>query len=212
MITNLEQTSTMDVSKENNAYYISQDNLPESTRVAACSWLLPSKDHFYARLNVLKIIFTLIHARFPNLRLWFFVGDSSWQSDTRIIRHKKLFKRLKARGAEVKHTFESTENMVESNGKLKFFAATCMSEQSIESIVKAIAEEPCSYILAVPNSFDIDSVLCNGWKVSDCIDSNILSNVVHNHGLLFKAIGAFDDQESGFVGFGMPELITKLVK
>lgn len=138
------------------------------------------------------------------------MGDSAWQSDTRIIRHKKLFKRLKARGVEVTHTTKSIEHMKENDGKLKFFAATCFSELSIDSIVKAIAEEPCSYIVAVPDSFDIDSALCNGWDTSDYVDHNILNNVVQSGGLLFKVVGAFDDQESGFVGYGMPELVTQL--
>lgn len=95
---------------------------------------------------------------------------------------------------------------------MKFFAATCFSELSIDSITKAIAEEPCSYIVAVPDSFDINSALCNGWDTSDYVDCNILGNVVQSGGFLFKAVGAFDDQDSGFIGFGMPELVTQLVQ
>ncbi len=212
LTTDLKRTSTTDVSKENDTYHISEDKLLVSMKVGACSWLLPSTSHFEARLTVLKIIFSLILAKMPNLKLWYFVGDSAWQSDSRIIRHKKLFKRLKARGIEVTHTTKSIEHMKESDGKLKFFAATCFSELSIDSIVKAIAEEPCSYIVAVPDSFDIDSALCNGWDASDYIDRNILDNVVQSGGLLFKVIGAFDDKESGFVGFGKPEMVTQLVQ
>ncbi len=212
MTIELKHTSTTDVSKENDTYYISEDKLPLSTKIGASSWLLPSTNLFEARFTVLKIIFSLIFAKMPNLKLWYFVGDSAWQSDTRIIRHKKLFKRLKARGVEITHTSKSIEHMKENNGKLKFFAATRFSELSIDSIVKAIAEEPCSYLVAVPDSFDIDSALSNGWDTSDYVDRNILHNVIQSGGLLFKVIGAFDDQESGFVGFGMPELVTQLVQ
>ncbi len=212
LTTVLEHTSTMDVSKENDTYYISEDKLPKNTKVGASSWLLPSTNHFEARLTTLKIIFKLILAKMPNLKLWYLVGDSAWQNDTRIIRHKKLFKRLKARGGGVTHSTESIENVLEREGKLKFFAAACFSELSIDSVVKTIAEEPCSYIVAVPDSFDIDSVLSNGWEMSDYIDRNILSDVVQNNGLLFKVAGSFDDKESGFVGFGRPGVITKLVQ
>lgn len=212
MTTNLKHTSTMDVSKENDTYYISEDNLTENTKVGASSWLLPTTNHFEARLTVLKIIFKLILVKMPNLKLWYLVGDSAWQNDTRIIRHKKLFRRLKARGVGVTHSTETIENVLEYEGKLKFFSAACFSELSIDSVVKTIAEEPCSYIVAVPDTFDIKSALSNGWEMSDYVDRNILNNVVESSGLLFKVVGAFDDQESGFVGFGMPELVTKLAQ
>ncbi|HIF9205248.1 TPA: hypothetical protein ACX6QK_002597 [Photobacterium damselae] len=208
--TNLEHTTTMDVSKENDTYYISKDNLLENMKVGASSWLLSSTNHFEARLTVLKMIFKLIHAKMPHLSLWYLVGDSAWQNDTRIIRHKKLFKRLNVRGGGIEHSTKSIENMLENEGKLKFFAAACISESSINSVIKTIAKEPCSYIVAIPDSFDINSVLNNGWESSNYIDRNILNNVIESRGLLFKIVGAFDDQESGFVGFGMPELITEL--
>lgn len=212
LTTDLKHTSTTDISKENDTYHIIEDKLPVSTKVGASSWLLPSTNHFEARLTVLKAIFSLLLMKMPNLKLWYFVGDSAWQSDTRIIRHKKLLKRLKARGVEVTHSTKAIEHMKESGGKLKFFAAICFSELSLDSIIKAIAKEPCSYIVAVPDSFDIDSTLCNGWDTSDHVDRNILNNVVLGGGLLFKVVGTFDDQESGFVGFGIPELVTQLMQ
>jgi hypothetical protein len=201
----------MDVTKENDTYYISKDNLSENMKVGASSWLLSSTNHFEARVTVLKMIFKLIHTKMPNLKLWYLVGDSAWQNDTRIIRHKKLFRRLDARGGGIEHSTESIENLLEYEGKLKFFSAACISELSINSVVKTITEESCSYIVAVPDSFDIRSILSNGWESTEYVDRHILNNVVEGRGLLFKIVGAFDDQESGFVGFGMPELVTELV-
>ena len=77
MTIDLKHTSTTDVSKENDTYHITEDKLPAVTKVEAGSWLLSSTNHVEARLNVLKIIFNLLLAKMPDLKLWFFVGDSA---------------------------------------------------------------------------------------------------------------------------------------
>lgn len=60
------------------------------------------------------------------------------------------------------------------------------------------------------DSFDIESIFSNDWESSEYVDRYILNSVIEGRGLIFKIVGAFDDQESGFVGFGMPELVTEL--
>lgn len=212
MTINIKTTSTMDVSKNNDAYNIGENKLPTNTKVAACSWLLSSKTHLEARLAILRVIFNLIIMQAPKLQLWCFVGDSAWQDDTRIIRHKKLFKRLKSRGAEVTHATEFYECMQECEGKLKFFGASLLSELSIESVVEMIAEEPCSYLVAMADGFDVSAAIQSGWDTNDFVDRDLLSYVVENNGLIFKVVGEFDDPESGFIGLGAPELIKKLVQ
>lgn len=201
----------MDVSKENDAYNICESKLPANTKVAAVSWLLSSNTHFDARLSVLRVLFNLIMMQIPKFKLWYLVGDSAWQDDTRIIRHKKLFKRLKSRGVEVTHATEFVEHMREHQGKLKFFGAARLSELSIESVIKMIAEQPSSYLVAMAEDSEIESAVHAGWNASDFIDKGLLSYVAENNGLIFKVVGEFDDLESGFVGFGTPEIVKKLV-
>lgn len=202
----------MDVSKENEAYNIGKEKLPEHTRIAAGSWLSSSGSHYDARLCVLKLIFNLIMDRFPKFTFWYFVGDSAWQDDTRIIRHKGLWKGLHSRGIDVTHSSESCEEMLESDGKLRFFGAKTISELSIESVVKALAEEHCSYLIALPEGTDIKAALRSGWDVFDGFDKSLLKYVMKNKGLIFKVVGEFDDPQSGFVGLGEPELVKKLVQ
>ena len=86
-----------------------------------------------------------------------------------------------------------------------------LSELSIESAVKMIAEEPCSYLVALDADSDIGAAIHSGWETSDFIDEGLLSYVAKNNGLIFKAVGEFDDPESGFVVLGELELIKKLV-
>ena len=75
-----------------------------------------------------------------------------------------------------------------------------------------IAEEPSSYLIAMDEGSDISNPIHAGWDSSDFIDKGLLSYVAENNGLIFKVIGEFDDPESGFVGFGVPELVKKLVQ
>lgn len=212
MTTDIKTISTVDVSKENDVYNICEGKLPANMKIAACSWLLSSKNRLEARLIVLRAIFNLIMVRMPTFKLWYLVGDSIWQNDTRIIRHNKLFKRLKSGGVEVTNASEFLECMQEHHGKLKFFGATLLSELSIESVVKMIAEAPCSYLVAMSANSDVSAAIHSGWETSDFIDKGLLSYVAENKGLIFKAVGEFYDPESGFVGLGRAELVKKLVQ
>lgn len=212
LTTDIQIVSTMDVSKQNDTYNINETLIPSSLNVAAISWLHSSISHLEARIFVLRTIFNLILEKFPSLRLWCVVGDSAWQSDTKIIRHKKLFKRLKARGVEIAHADNFAEEMVEVDGKLKFFGAAQLSELAIKSVVRLMTEESCSYIVAVPTEYEINALISKGWDCSEVIDSDLLGRIVENKGLVFKVIGIFDDPESGYVGLGSPSMVRKLAQ
>ena len=212
MTTDIRVDSTMDASKENETYNINEALLPSGLNIAAIRWLLSSRNHLEARVLVLRAIFSLILDKLPSLRLWCVVGDSTWQSDNKIIRHKKLFKRLKARGVEITHADNFAEEILEVDGKLKFFGATQLSELSIESAVKLMGEESCSYIVALPKECEINVLISKGWDAREAIDLSLLGRVVENNGLFFKVIGIFDDPESGYVGLGSPNLVRKLAQ
>lgn len=211
LMTNINIVSTMDVSKENETYNLSENSQMVNLKVAAVRWQLPSRNRLEARIIVLRFIFSLIVKKMPRFKLWCVVGDSVWQSDTRIIRHKKLFKRLKERGVEISHAAHFLEEIVESDRKLKLFGAAQLSELSIESVVSLMEEESCSYLIAVPEEFEIHALICRGWNTSELIDTRLLREIVESNGLVLKIVGAFDDPESGFVGIGKPELVKWLV-
>lgn len=212
LTTDISTVSTMDVSKENETYNLNESSLQTNLTIAAVRWLLSSRNHIEARILILRAIFSLIIEKLPELRLWCVVGDSAWQTNTRIVRHKKLFKRLKARGVEIAHANNFIEEIIECDGKLKFFGAAQLSELAIESVVSLMAEESCSYLIAVPVKFEIHTLISRGWDASEAIDTSFLCRVVENNGLVLKVIGSFDDPESGFVGMGVPDLVKKLVQ
>lgn len=202
----------MDISKENETYNIGENFKMVNLKIAAVRWQLSSRNRLEARIIILRFIFILIVKKMPKFKLWCIVGDSVWQSDTRIIRHKKLFKRLKDRGVEISHANHFFEEIVELDGRLKLFGAAQLSELSIESVVSLMEEESCSYLIAVPEEFEVHALICRGWNASESIDTRFLCKIVENNGLVLKMVGAFDDPESGFVGMGRPNLVKRLVQ
>ncbi len=212
MTIDIQTISSTDVSKGNEVYNINESLLPTNVKIAAIRWQLSSRNHVETRILVLRAVFSLILEKMPNLMLWCVVGDSAWQPDTKIMRYKKLFKRLKARGAEFNHSSLLIEDKVELNGKLKFFGAAQLSWLSIESAVNVMAEETCSYIIVIPEKLGIKELISKGWNDCEVIDLDLLGKVVENNGLLLKAIGHFDDPEAGFLGLGSPDLMKELAQ
>lgn len=211
LMTNINVVCSLDVSRENETYNLSEISQMVNLKVAAVRWQIPSRNRLEARIIVLRFIFSLIVKKIHGFKLWCVVGDSVWQSDTRIIRHNKFFKRLKERGVEISHAAHFLEELVESDGKLKLFGAAQLSELSIESVVSLMEEESCSYLIAVPEEFEVHALICRGWNASELIDTRLLCEIVKSNGLVLKMVGAFDDPESGFVGIGTPEMVKVLV-
>ncbi|GFO77909.1 hypothetical protein BPLS_P6645 [Bathymodiolus platifrons methanotrophic gill symbiont] len=208
MITDIEISSTVDVSKENETYNVRKNNLPENTKVAAAAWSSASGSLYDDRLLVLRFIFSLVMTKMPGFTLWYFEGDGGWQDDTRILR----WKRRKQRGINITHYSELYEEMLERDNKVKFFRAISLSELSIESVVKSLNEDSHSYIISLPGSTNIKGALCMGWEHLGLFDKELLRYVINNKGIIFKVYGEFDDPEYGFVGLGDPELVKSLVQ
>ncbi len=159
---------------------------------------------------VLNYIFSLIEKKLLGYDIWFFVGSSAWQPDTRVVRYRKLWGALSFRGNEVVGGSELQERMVEADGRLKFLGAVRLSRNSVESLVKILEVERCSYIAALPSGCDVQSILDVGWSgnVSDDLDFYYL--IREKKGLLFKRIGEFDDGERGFLSTGSSEVMGGL--
>lgn len=204
-------SSTVDVTEENHVYNISKDSLPEGITISAGSWLLSGKHH-EARIRTLSFIFDLIETKTPEFDIWFFLGDSAWQDDTRIIRHKRLWRRLEYRGFQILGSSDTYEEFVKNGNKVKFFGAKLLSVTSIQSVIKVMTTESCSYIVAISRDIDINVILQVGWSNGDSFDGELLKLIVKNKGILFKVVGKFDDRESGFVGLGAPSLIKLLTE
>lgn len=212
LTTEIKITSTMDASEQNEVFSLGKAGIHVGCTLAAIAWLCSVQNINESRLIVLRSILSLIVSKLVGFKIWLLVGNSAWQPDTRMIKHRGLWKALKTRGVEVSHFTDTFEKMHESYEGLKFFGAKLISELSAESVVQTIAEEHCAYILALPKDVGIRDLLSKGWKVDGGFDTGVLEFIIENDGLVLKAVGEFDDIESGFVGIAKPVLVKTLVQ
>lgn len=213
MTTEIRVRSAPDLLVANEVMNIRGVHLPECSTLAGASWSILSIGSFRydALLSVFQFVHNVIIKRLPGYNIWLLIGDSTWQPDTRIIRYYRLWGGLKARGVEILPASRSHEVLHESEGKLKFFGATQLSELSIGPAVKALLEERCSYVAALPNNLGIEYILETGWSGDLVEDSSVISFVAKNGGLLLRRLGGFDDEERGLVAVGQPELVRILL-
>lgn len=209
MTTNIKVISTPDISMINEvigAIYESED----SELVLSAASFLVSDVLKGALIGVLGFVYSLINKNMPDYNVWLFLGNSAWQPDTRIVRYRKLWGALKFRGNVVLGS-DSYESVVEADGKLKFFGAVRLSELSIATVIDVIVDERCSYIVALPKNFEVQSALNIGWSGNLSEDFGLCCCVCEQKGLLIKQVGEFDDRERGFVSIGLPGRIEKLL-
>jgi hypothetical protein len=209
MTIEIQILSTPDISVDNEVINLHRTHTSAGGVLSAASFLVAgsSRDSL---VFVLDFICEIITKKIPEYEVWLFLGNSAWQPDTRIVRYRKLWEALKSRGLEILGGSRSQEIVVEADGKLKFFGALRLSEQSVGTVVNALLDERCSYIAALPKEFDIQSALEVGWSGGVTGDSDFLYHVCESEGLLFKRVGEFDDCDKGFVSIGLPGLIEQL--
>ena len=210
MTTKIQTEITLDTAVDNEVYNLNVKDSSGSMTIAAISWFLPSMDRIYAKSLILEYIAQEIERKLPHLQLWCLIGNTVWQDDTSIIRYKKLFKMLRARGVLFPDDTDLFECMVSKDKKIKFFGAVKVGNSQIVPSVEAMKDESCSFIAALPYELDVESLISKGWTGDRRLDLGMLCKISSLGGLLIKPIGGFDDPESGFVGFGQPDTVKRL--
>lgn len=179
--------------------------------LGAALWLTRGLSHIDAMTVVLQLVYEKILNSLNGSKVWFIAGNSAWQQDTRIVRHHKLWRALKARGVEIQQGSDTQEVLIEAGGKLKFFGATQLSCGSLQSAAKALVSERCTYLLVSTRDFNIAELLNEGWSGELRHDSNLLSCAFEHDVLVFARIGEFDDPERGLGAIGNPRILKKLL-
>ncbi|WP_445942440.1 hypothetical protein [Pseudomonas sp. ZS001] len=210
MTIDIEILSAPNISIPNEVFNISRPQGGAAEAISVAS-LMVAESSSGSLVLVLDCIFSLIEKNLLGYDIWFFVGNSAWQPDTRVIRYRKLWGALRFRGNEVVGGSELQERMVETDGRLKFFGAVRLSRNSVESLAKILEVERCSYIAALPSGFDVKSILDVGWSgnVSDDLDLHYL--ISEKKGLLFRRLGEFDEGEQGLLSTGSSEVMGGLL-
>lgn len=211
MTTDIRVVSAPDVFVDNEVINLGRVRQQGGPALAGASWSIMGVSAHEALLSILRFVYGLIGEKLLNYRVWLLIGNSAWQPDTRIVRYRKLWDALTARGIGVSNTFDKQEVMRESEGKLKFFGVTQLSELSIRSVAKVISEERCTYLVALPSSSRPEDFLGIGWSGDLAEDSKFIDGLAERDGLLIKRFGEFDDEGRGVVAVGPPELVKLLI-
>lgn len=198
-------------STANVVYNMDAKLLPSRESISVASWFSAQRDSHKVKCKALHMICESVLGCMEQPNVWLFVGDSVWQDDTRITRYKKLWKRLEQRGFRVVEATRYEEQLAEQGGHIKYFGSAMISIRSIASAVKIMDEEKASYIVVLPKHVSPSHILSTGWGAGQGFDPDLLKEIVSLDGLLFKAIGEFDDNERGMVGIGGSGLINCLV-
>lgn len=212
MTIEIKTTTADDISVVNEVLNFNCSHLPKEKIFSGASWVVPLAVSADALLLVTQFVFELIKQKLSGYTVWLLVGTATWQPDTRIVRHTKLWNSLKSRGVEISHVSSLQEVTVEGGGKVKFFGAAKLSDLSIPSVVKILLEERCTYISAVPDPIAIQGLLELGWSGDFDDDFELINYLGRNDGLIFKKLGEFDDLERGLAVVGTSMVVNELMK
>ncbi|NWB51286.1 hypothetical protein [Pseudomonas gingeri] len=209
MVTDFKTLRTLDVFVGNEVVNLKREQGGMGLELSAVNWFIEdgSRD---VLLNILSFIFDLFERKMPEYELWLFSGHSAWQPDTRVVRYRRLWGSLKARGLEVSGGQRSKDYIVERNGGVKFFGALRLPDLSVENILKLMIEERCSYVVVLPSNFDVETIVREGWSGRVIEDVSFFRRVSDCGGLIVKYFGEFDDRERGFLSIGRLELVQAL--
>lgn len=210
LITKIQVSRTVNVFEKNEVFNLDRPCMPVGMVLSGASWVAAYSSISESRLAVLRGIFDRMSGMRGGLRTWLFIGNLAWQDDTRIVRYRKLWEGLRARGIEIVQSGESYEHVVEAAGKLKYFGGKLISKKSSESVIKAIDEEQCAYIMILPGGIAVEELFSKGWSCESNFDEKLLEFVARHNGAVLKAVGEFDDIEAGFVAVGKWSLIKAL--
>jgi len=209
MITDIKVEKANDLSKDNEVYFVDKKLIPANHIIAGASWCLASDNLFEAKAAVLKELFSLIQPRFPKHNIWLCTGSATWQQDSRIVRHRGLWKAHKIRNINIPYIGDPYEEVLESNGKLKFFGAKKVLVDSAEAIINLISEEHETYLLVLPEDVDVHEIIKCGWDSENALGV-FLPYIIKSRGILLQAVGEFDDSDAGFVAFASPFMINSI--
>lgn len=199
-----------DVFSENEIISLDRDSFSECFSASVAEWVVGR----VGVPNPLDEIFKLLRAKFREnfdaYDFWLLMGDSVWQSDTKLARHKGLFGKLKLGGEDFGSNAECCEAVIEQDGKIKLFGAIKMEEE-VDDISKFMRPGSCTYIAARDRNSDWKFPIYAGWSGEWRQDIDVISKIVGNGGVILRRTGFFDDPEIGLQALGSQEILRRIV-
>lgn len=145
-----------------------------------------------------------------NIKLYLIVGNDNFNKNSRIFNYYKLWKSLKKRGLEVRNGLYSEEIRLQKNDNVKFVGAIqILDNTSISDVVNILLARLNSHLLLLPSESDVMELLKYGCSriISENID--YIKETENRGGVVLFREGYFDDNYTGFLGFGAMPLINE---
>jgi hypothetical protein len=209
MTTSVKALFFADAFEKNEIISLDRNLFPDLFSAGAAEWVVDN----FSGPRPLDEVFKLLRAKFLEhfgaYDFWLLIGDSVWQSDTRLARHKGLFGKLKLGGADLDLDSEHYESMIEQDGRIKFFGAIKI-EQNFDDLLKFTQPGSCTYIGARDRNSNWQFPISAGWSGEWRQDSDVIAHIVGNGGVLLRRTGFFDDPEIGLQALGPAEILRTI--
>jgi hypothetical protein len=215
MTTDLRMLRAANVFVDNDVLRLPSDASAAGLELAGAAWLTtgePAKD---AHRRSLRHAMQRLLASESPYSLWLLVCHTAWQIDSRLVRHRRLWGSLKARGLEIPFGRDAGEHLIEGSEGLRFFGALQLAPTSVASVAAILEAEPASHLVALNERCNTiaKALVERGWPRTHAgPDSDVLRAVCGENGIVFWPIGAFDDREAGFAVIAKPPLIEQLLR
>lgn len=145
-----------------------------------------------------------------NISLYLIVGNDNFSKNSRIFNYYKLWKSLKKRGLEVKNGLYSKEISLQKEDKIKFVGAIQIIDgTSVADVVNVLLNRLNSHLLLLPSGEDVTEFLKYGCSRIISENSEYIKQIANRGGVVLFREGNFDDNHTGFLGFGTIPLIDE---
>jgi hypothetical protein len=212
MTTSVKVDVASDLFVKNEVMNFNQDASGFTTPLAGASWVSAESSQRKFIACISNTVLELVERNLPEHVVWLFVGTSTWQPNTRVVRHYKLWGALKVRGFNLPSINKLAEQVtIESSIGLKFFGAVRLADFEIEDAVQILFGENCTYLVALPKNIEPHYLLKTGWSGDLTLDASFINFLALSNALLLKRVGYFDDCERDIVAIGQPSVVNTLL-
>jgi hypothetical protein len=219
MTTNIKINTTNNVFEENDVFNLQK--IKGIDKLSGMSWLgkiESSKEE--TRLKIAEYIYKTILEKLPDFNIWIF---SVFEGRDNRITQYKYQKDLWKEAYQIKISpdkkkdfvrFVKSENTKRENTIRCYHIIDISGCKEIrDALTRNIFGSNLTYsqyIVALPNTTDMEMALKVDWFDYELFNSNLLRFIVDYGGIVFREVGWFDDLDTGFVGIGDSAILSRL--
>ena len=145
-----------------------------------------------------------------HISLYLIVGDDNFNENSKIINYYKLWKSLKKHKLEVENGVYLEEICFQREDKVKFLGAIqIIDATSVTDVVNILLHRLNSHLLLLPSGEEVTEFLKHGFSRIISENNEYIKQIANRGGVVLFREGNFDDNHTGFLGFGAIPLIDE---